>query len=184
MAVPSNTVQERLRQLEMAYEHDIGEAHRLCAPEHYIEALQRKYTAEADKFRRYYPMDNDMMNSIFGAGQIAGQQGQIFDPNRAAAAQNQLQNFNPAAMQNATKAAAAEEGVLMFRGAPLPEVWRGAEYKLSNRAQVAKQWKMSFTSDYASDTIMLWLSSETHSGLDADKVALTYLETINQRRLS
>jgi hypothetical protein len=79
----------------------------------------------------------------------------------------------------------AKEGVLMWQGRELPENWRGAEYKMGIRSLNAdsKQWKFVFHSEWSSDTIILWLDPDTYSGSEADKIAETYLETINQRRV-
>jgi hypothetical protein len=110
----------------------------------------------------------------------------MFHTTTSAAMNQMLQNATMGAgpvQGTASKSAEAEEGVLMFRGAVLPDKWMGAHYGVTNRAAVGKQWKISFTSLYSSDTIMLWLSMDEFSGNDADKVAATYLETINQRRL-
>lgn len=81
--------------------------------------------------------------------------------------------------------AKSKEGVLFWQGREMPEVWRGAEYKFGSRRFVAMshQWQVSFVSDFSSDTIMLWLDPDKHSGEEVDKIAATYLETINQRRL-
>jgi hypothetical protein len=81
------------------------------------------------------------------------------------------------------KSALAEEGVLMWQGRVLPENWRGAHYSKFNRASIGPQWRISMTSEWSSDTIMLWLSMDKYSGEDADTVARTYIETINQRRV-
>lgn len=87
--------------------------------------------------------------------------------------------------QQAVKPTKEKEGVLFWQGREMPEVWRGAEYKFGSRRFVAMshQWQVSFVSDFSSDTIMLWLDPDKHSGEEADKIAATYLETINQRRL-
>lgn len=83
----------------------------------------------------------------------------------------------------AVQSGLAEEGVLMFRGAPLPENWRGAHYRSYAIAQVSSQWRITFGSDWSELSIMLWLSATTYSMDAASKVAETYLESINQRRL-
>ena len=87
--------------------------------------------------------------------------------------------------QQTPKSAKEKEGVLIWQGRELPEVWRGAEYKFGTRAFVplSRQWRIEFRSDFSMDTIMLWLDPDKHSGEEADKIAATYLETINQRRL-
>ena len=144
-----------------------------------VAALEQIYRVKVDDIRKGY----DMHNEIYGQ--------QILDPrmlvgvtsignsggNYGAAAQNQM------AQAQAIKPAEDKEGVLFFRGGELPEKWMGAHYDSYQRVVVGKQWKISYSSPYSSDTIMLWLSSEQFSGQDADKVARTYLETINQRRL-
>lgn len=88
-------------------------------------------------------------------------------------------------VQQTPKSAKEKEGVLIWQGRELPEVWRGAEYMFGTRAFVplSRQWRIEFRSDFSMDTIMLWLDPDKHSGEEADKIAATYLETINQRRL-
>ncbi|CAB4241129.1 hypothetical protein UFOVP228_27 [uncultured Caudovirales phage] len=153
-----------------------------------IATLEQIYRAEAADIRKGYDMNND----------IYGQQ--VLDPrmlvgitsignggsNFGAAAQNQLTGVMGTGLANQTmgmKPAEEKEGILFFRGGEMPDRWLGAHYSRIARVAVGKQWKISFTSEFSSDTIMLWLSMDQYSGNDADKVAATYLETINQRRL-
>ena len=155
-----------------------------------IQEMDVEYQRKADELRRSYDM-----NDVYGQ--------QILDPRTlvgttaigngggnygAIAAQNQISNNVGQMLQNtgmgtSVKPAEEKEGVLFFRGGELPEVWMGAHYNSYQRAVVGRQWKISYSSPFSSDTIMLWLSSEQFSGQEADKVARTYLETINQRRL-
>ena len=133
-------------------------------------------------------MDNDQMNRAMGAIANpyagAGHSGQLGAAhNQLAMGANQLMQKAAMAQPQGMKPAEEKNGVLMFRGAPLPDKWMGAFYAMVNRVPVGKQWKISFNSEFSSDTIMLWLSMDEFSGNDADKVAATYLETINQRRI-
>ena len=194
MAIARQTVQDMLIKLEHDYHH--ARTHYASRGEHAaMDHCDRTYAKELDHIKRSYHMDDMYSPGLLG--------GTLLDPRHVFgngggsmlnAAQNQMMNAaqnqlatglaNSAALQNAaTKPAEAEEGVLMFRGAPLPDKWMGAHYDTTSRAVVGRQWKISFMSDHSSDTIMLWLSVDQYSGNDADKVAATYLETINQRRL-
>ena len=152
-----------------------------------VAHIERVFNEREKELRRRFEMDygdvlGQTVNSLTGLGM------------NSLAAQNQLAVDSRKLMMNAAmsqtqaagtpiKPATEKEGVLFFRGKELPEKWLGAYYGGTNRAVVGKQWKISFTSDYSSDTIMLWLSTDQYSGNDADKVADTYREMINQRRL-
>jgi hypothetical protein len=196
MAVPYDMDAALERVLEQGTE-ELRELRRVMAPPEIERAVVYKYERLVDDIRKGRVMDmgwNGAMGAIGGggSGMSAAQAAQnIYGAglgNQTQNAQNQLaksalQNAGMASVAQGMKPAEAEEGVLLFHGAPLPEKWLGAHYALGVRAPVGKQWRINFTSEFSSDTIMLWLSMEKYSGIEADKVAATYLETINQRRL-
>jgi hypothetical protein len=89
-------------------------------------------------------------------------------------------------MQNmAMKPIEEKEEVLMFQGREMPSDWRGASYQGFNRAivQASHQWKVTYISKWASDSILIWFSMDKYSGEQVDELARTYLEVINTRRL-
>lgn len=87
------------------------------------------------------------------------------------------------AAQELAKTGGSLSGVAHGRLRPLPLDWRGGYYENVNVASIGRQWKVSLTSKWSSDTIMFWLSSDEHSVNAARQIAATYLEVINQRRL-
>lgn len=77
-------------------------------------------------------------------------------------------------------------GEILRAGSPIQE-WRGAEFQYGNRAICEhhnhRYWKINFISPYCSDLLCINLNADTHSGEDADRIAKTMLEALNQRRL-
>ena len=184
MARLTSEASSQLHALKEQYEQAISRHPSASSVE--VDKLTSAYAMHVMQLQRTYGMSDNDMNNIFGgrvSGQgIGGQLGQA--NNQSGAAMNQLmQSRLSPAQQQVMKPAEEKNGVLMFRGAELPDKWMGAFYAMVNRIPVGKQWKISFNSEFSSDTIMLWLSMDEFSGNDADKVAATYLETINQRRL-
>jgi hypothetical protein len=181
MAVMRDMVQNEIARLQQDYRNAM-EYHSRTNDMYEMGRCEHIYRKKLHDIERNYKMDYE---------QMMGLQNAMMGPNLA---QGQLaNNVTASALQNVTidarhvqgtvaKQARAEEGVLMFKGAPLPEKWLGAFYGMINRAAIGGQWKITFNSEFSSDTIMLWLSTDKYSGFDADKVAATYLETINQRR--
>ena len=186
MAIMRDTMVTALRRLDEQYQYareamfSRGEN----TPER-VHDIERMYQTKLEEIRKGYDMNNDIYGQqILDPRQLYGINSSAM--NAGLAAQNQpAQGSMGALAQQGTqvKPITEKEGVLFFRGGVLPEKWMGAHYDSYQRAVVGKQWKISYSSPYSSDTIMLWLSSEQFSGQDADKVARTYLETINQRRL-
>lgn len=147
--------------------------------------IEQAYQKRMQDIKRKYDMGNyDLYGQqMRDPRQLYGAASELGTMN---AAQNKLmQNVANGAMAQGVPLKSAEEknGVLMFRGGELPDKWMGAHYSRVARVPIGRQWKISFSSEFSSDTIMLWLSMDEFSGNDADKVAATYLETINQRRL-
>ena len=187
MAFIKATVQHEIDNLERAYRSAI-EHYATMSNDPAMRRVEAEYADRLAQLQRKYCMDNDQMNRAMGA--IAnpyagvGPDGQLGQSNNQNGAVMNLMMQNAAmGQQRVIKPAEEKNGVLMFRGAPLPDKWMGAFYAMVNRVPVGKQWKISFNSEFSSDTIMLWLSMDEFSGNDADKVAATYLETINQRRI-
>lgn len=79
--------------------------------------------------------------------------------------------------------AKAEKDVLLWKDRPLPEDWRGAEYREWRRDVFDGCWRLRFKSPWTTTEITVLLDMETNSGADVNKMAGTFLEVINQRRL-
>lgn len=137
-----------------------------------LEAQQRRAQEKADQMQSINAMQQQGLQSSIANNALQG----VFSTSIG---------VSTGIGQQTPKSAKEKEGVLIWQGRELPEVWRGAEYKFGARAFVplSRQWRIEFRSDFSMDTIMLWLDPDKHSGEEADKIAATYLETINQRRL-
>lgn len=97
-------------------------------------------------------------------------------------------------MQNA-KTAEAEKPMssyafdtLYLRGQPLPEDWAGAKIDKYDRSvngsgTTAARWMYQFSSKWGTDKITLHLDAQQLSGKEADEIAQTYMEVLNQRRV-
>lgn len=89
--------------------------------------------------------------------------------------------------QNTPKEAPKYEcGVLYLNGAPLPDDWRGAYTDRIERSMAVgdnPRWIFNFKSKWGSEIIVLHLDAEKMSGEEATRVAETYKEALNQRRV-
>lgn len=150
------------------------------------ETVRAKLNAELDIQQRRAQEKADQMQFIAAMNQQGISIGQIDQRGLSSASGNNAAwAMGWGTAPQAPKPMQEKEGVLFWQGRELPEVWRGAEYKIGARSfnATSRQWKIEFRSDFSKDTIMLWLDPDKHSGEEADKIAATYLETINQRRL-
>lgn len=189
------TLAQRLQRLKEGAE---AAYHRYMSEEDLERAqeVQYIYQAEQEKLKRGNAMPVNSMGSglhdsqlVYGtnpAQQAANNHAVLsMAAQQNAAVQNTLTGIGPAMAQQ-VRPAEAKEGVLMWQGRELPEDWRGAEYTDTaiEINAVSRQHKITFRSKWSSDSIMLWLSTHTYSGAEAMKVAATFLEVINQRRIS
>lgn len=77
-------------------------------------------------------------------------------------------------------------GQLVWEGAPLPSDWRGAEYTEYSRTFKGREhpyWEVSFNSKWCPTPIFARFDAEKHTGEEVERIAKTFLEVINQRRL-
>lgn len=77
-------------------------------------------------------------------------------------------------------------GQLMWKGAPLPAEWRGAQYDICTRTLTGTKyphWVLEFESKWTTDRIYVYLDAEKITGEEALRLSETFLEVINQRRL-
>ena len=135
-----------------------------------------------------------LLNSLIGTGQQATSAdsfaAEIVVANLASAA-NIANNSNQypqmyasaASLQNIPKQVRYPFGELYTRNQPLPVDWRGAEYGEVEREVENGCWKLTFSSKWTHETIIVHLDLQTLSGEQVDRMAKTFLEVINQRRL-
>lgn len=191
--------EERLEEL---YKGLYNEAMRYAE---YQEAdrLKQEYAAVRDQLRKKKQMSilgaaQNVLGNLIGDGtygtstvniplqELAHQQQQLAYQQQLA----QMQIAGAGAVQG-TQAkqvypdVAYETGVLYLNGTALPEDWRGAYIDTLERtiASTPTRWVISFKSKWSKDVIKLYLDAEELSGKEAMKVAETYKETINQRRV-
>lgn len=91
-----------------------------------------------------------------------------------------------AAMQQAQQPIKYELGTLYLNAAPLPDDWRGAQIDRIARSVTGEggpRWIFNFHSKWSKDVILLHLDAEELSGKEAMRVAETYKEALNQRRV-
>ena len=74
-------------------------------------------------------------------------------------------------------------GQLYLNGAPLPAEWRGAEYAGIERSTFNTFWELRFSSKWSGEYIYVHLDLNKHSDDEVNKLAQTFLEVINQRRV-
>lgn len=77
-------------------------------------------------------------------------------------------------------------GQLLWKGAPLPAAWRGAEYDVCQRTLVGvdhPHWHLEFGSKWTSERIHVYLDAEKVTGEEAHRLSQTFMEAINQRRM-
>ena len=89
---------------------------------------------------------------------------------------------------SSTVASSIECGVLYaHNGMPLADDWRGAYIDKVDRRFTgtvsSPRWVYTFTSKWSNDAVALHLDALEMSGKEADKVAETYREALNQRRV-
>ena len=77
-----------------------------------------------------------------------------------------------------------QEEVLLFQGRELPAEWRGAVYDRFTVQQIAsaRQWRVTFQSAWASDSIVIWFDEQKYSRSQVEAMASAYLDVINTRR--
>ncbi len=78
--------------------------------------------------------------------------------------------------------------VLYLDGKPLPDDWRGAHIdsvtlKGFVRPTTTPLWVVTFSSKWSKDSITLHLDANEFSGKEANRIAETYKEALNQRRV-
>jgi hypothetical protein len=76
--------------------------------------------------------------------------------------------------------------VLYLDGKPLPDDWRGAQIDSFARTIYtgrSVRWSIKFNSKWSRDVITLFLDADEFSGKEADRIAETYKEALNQRRV-
>lgn len=91
-----------------------------------------------------------------------------------------------AAVQQASQPIKYELGTLYLNAAPLPDDWRGAQIDRMERSMAGSggpRWIFNFHSKWSKDVILLHLDAEELSGKEAMRVAETYKEALNQRRV-
>lgn len=93
-----------------------------------------------------------------------------------------ITNSNPSP-QNMPKS--EEEDVVLWDGRPAPENWRGAKIAEVKRRMEYQgtRWRMDFKSVWTTDVLVLYLSTDKYSGEQADAIAATHMEALNQRRV-
>lgn len=80
-----------------------------------------------------------------------------------------------------------EPGTFYMNGAELPADWAGAKVDGYERAVAGSggpnpRWQYVFKSKWSKDTIMVQFDANELSGKEANKLADTYMEVLNQRR--
>ena len=72
-------------------------------------------------------------------------------------------------------------------GKPIPDDWRGAQLTGWDRSILFHsnhpRWVYRMRSDWGNDIVLLHLDANEVSGGEADKIAGTYMEALNQRRI-
>ena len=75
-------------------------------------------------------------------------------------------------------------------GKPIPDDWRGAQLtgwdrslEGTNTNGTHPRWAYRMFSDWSNDVVVLYLDANEVSGGEADKIAGTYMEALNQRRI-
>jgi len=131
---------------------------------------------------REYQMQKMLAKQAMGNNAMASAQ--------ASMAQNSLMGLGPLynqvflAQQDIQKPVIY--GEILRAGSPIQE-WRGAEYEYGHRSMREsgghRYWQVDFVSPYCGDVLFLNLDADKHSGEDADRIAKTMLEALNQRRL-
>lgn len=122
-------------------------------------------------------------NTIFGSG---GSGGVLTTSTLPQDYQNAL--MQSVLVQPPEAPAKYEIGVLYLDGKPMPDDWRGAyidrmERSIAGSGGGDPRWIFSFKSKWSNANILLHLDANELSGKEADKVAETYKEALNQRRL-
>lgn len=77
-------------------------------------------------------------------------------------------------------------GVLLFNSTKkeVPQDWRGPEIDAFKRGRHDNgTYAVAFTSKWGNVDIVMFISSEEHSGKEADEMAKTFMEVLNQRRV-
>lgn len=124
--------------------------------------------------KRYLEDQRAMM-----ANNIAGN---AFGMNMAAAAQSARSMGLLGGIAQAP--APKKTGVLYTaNGELLADDWRGAVITDFAKRYTNGRYEITFTSKWAGDAILLYVDAQEHSGAAADKIAETYKEALNQRRL-
>jgi hypothetical protein len=129
---------------------------------------------------------NGAIGAGIGGGGGSGSAAQANQYGAGQAAQNSAlnnQSLQNLARNSFTEPAVYPHGVLYMNGHQLEADWRGAEYKDYVRTVNTKVWILRFRSEWSSDEIVVHLDIDAYSGTEVNKLAETYLEAINQRRL-